>query len=83
LTAGVYTLNIKNNYDVSSFNGSKKFLLSTTNLLGGQNYFLAVAYIVVGSLCLILALIFFGVWMSKRNDKRTNLKSASGNQVNY
>jgi len=83
LTAGVYTLNIKNNYDVSSFNGSKKFVLSTTNLLGGQNYFLAVAYIVVGSLCLILALIFFGVWMSKRNDKRTNLKSASGNQVNY
>lgn len=79
LKPGNYTLNITNNYDVSSFNGSKKFVLSTTNLLGGQNYFLAVAYIVVGSLCLILALIFFGVWMSKRNDKRTNLKSSSGN----
>lgn len=70
LDAGTYYLRIENNYDVSSFEGSKKFVLSKTNLLGGQNYFLAVAYIVVGSLCLVLALIFFGVFMTKRNDKR-------------
>jgi uncharacterized membrane protein YuzA (DUF378 family) len=44
--------------------------MSKTNLLGGQNYFLAVAYIVVGSVCLALALIFLGIFMTKRNDKR-------------
>jgi uncharacterized membrane protein YuzA (DUF378 family) len=47
-------------------------VLSTTNALGGQNYFLAIAYIVVGAICMILALIFFGVFMSKRNDKHKN-----------
>lgn len=70
LEADTYYLRVQNNYDVSSFSGSKKFVLSTTNLLGGQNYFLAVAYIVVGSLCMILALIFFGVFLSKRNERR-------------
>lgn len=81
LHAGTYFLRISNNYDVSSFNGSKKFVLSKTNLLGGQNYFLAVAYIVVGSLCMVLALIFFGVFMTKRNDKRTtsSTNAASAN----
>jgi hypothetical protein len=71
LPAGDYYLKVSNRYEVASFNGSKKFVLSTTNLLGGQNYFLAVAYIVVGSLCLVLALIFFGVFMSKKNDRRS------------
>jgi len=70
LPKGVYFLRIANTYDVSSFGGTKKFVLSTTNLLGGQNYFLAVAYIVVGSLCMVLALIFFGVFMTKRNEKK-------------
>jgi uncharacterized membrane protein YuzA (DUF378 family) len=70
LPKGTYYLQINNNYEVNSFSGTKKFVLSTTNLLGGQNYFLAIAYIVVGSLCMVLALIFFGVYMTKRNDKR-------------
>lgn len=68
LDKGEYTLKIKNSYDVSSFSGSKAFVLSTTNILGGKNYFLSIAYIVVGVLCLILALIFFGVMLSKRGD---------------
>lgn len=70
LDKGKYQLNIDNNYPVSAFSGTKTFVLSTTNILGGQNYFLAIAYIVVGCLCLVLALIFFGVFLSKRNEKR-------------
>lgn len=72
IKAGTYWLVIDNTYDVSVFKGSKSFVLSTTNLLGGQNYFLAIAYLVVGSLCLILALIFFGVFLSKRNERKPN-----------
>ena len=70
LEAGTYYLEIQNNYPVSSFSGSKTFVLSTTNVLGGQNYFLAIAYMVVGCLCLVLAIIFFGVYLSKRNENK-------------
>jgi len=73
-------LAINNTYAVSQFNGHKTFVLSTTNMLGGQNYFLAISYIVVGSLCLVLSLIFFGVYMSKKNDKRA---PAAGNSASH
>jgi len=35
LTAGQYQLSINNTYDVSSFGGSKTFVLATTNGMGG------------------------------------------------
>ena len=64
---GTYRLNTNNLYDVSGWNGEKKFVLSTSNVLGGQNYFLGGAFIVVGCLCITLSIIFFGVFMSKKN----------------
>ncbi len=67
LEAGTYYLKIENNYDVTGWKGSKTFVLSTSNSLGGQNYFLGSAFIVVGSLCITLSIIFFGVFMSKKN----------------
>ena len=73
LAAGTYTLRIANNYDVSSFSGHKSFVLSTTNILGGQNYFLAVCYIVVGALCLLFGIIFFVAYMNRKNQgQRSN-----------
>lgn len=66
LDAGTYNIEIQNNYDVSSFSGKKYFVLSTTNMLGGQNYFLAICYIVVGALCLVFAIIFFVAYMRKQ-----------------
>jgi len=39
---GTLSLTINNNYDVSSFDGKKTFVLSTTNAFGGKNYFLAI-----------------------------------------
>ena len=35
LTSGTYYLVIENNYDVSGWDGTKKFVLSTSNSLGG------------------------------------------------
>lgn len=61
-------LTIDNTYDVSSFDGSKYFVLSTTNVFGGTNYFLAVCYIVVGALCIMFGIIFFIAYMGRRSN---------------
>jgi hypothetical protein len=58
MPAGDYTLIANNTYDVSSFGGTKTFVLSTTNGLGGQNYFLSYSYIGVGGLCILFAFVF-------------------------
>lgn len=70
LKAGDYTMKINNNYDVSSFEGKKSFVLSTTNALGGKNYFLAICYIVVGSLCIVFSIIFCVAYIKKKGPKR-------------
>lgn len=67
---GDYKVVISNFYDVNGFDGNKSFVLSTTNALGGKNYFLAVCYIVVGSLCLIFAIIFLVAFLKKKNIRR-------------
>jgi hypothetical protein len=70
LLPGQYTMRIFNAYDVSSFEGKKSFVLSTTNALGGKNYFLAICYIVVGSLCILFAVIFCIAYLKKKGPKR-------------
>ena len=58
LPAGEYTLKIEDNYEVQAFKGEKSFVLSTTNAVGGKNYFLALSYIVVGILCVLFIIVF-------------------------
>lgn len=59
LTTGTYTLKINNIYPVYKFNGEKYFVLSTVNAFGGKNQFLGIAYIVVGVICILMAIAFF------------------------
>lgn len=68
LPAGEYQVQINNQFEVSPFQGKKYFVLSTTNALGGKNYFLAVCYIVVGTLCMLFAFIFCIAYMRKKNN---------------
>jgi len=58
LPAGNYTLIVGYNYPVKAFDGRKKLILSTVSWMGGRNPFLGIAYMVVGVLCILLALIF-------------------------
>eukprot|EP00163_Fabomonas_tropica_P011987 TRINITY_DN2302_c3_g2_i1.p1 TRINITY_DN2302_c3_g2~~TRINITY_DN2302_c3_g2_i1.p1 ORF type:complete len:296 (-),score=91.86 TRINITY_DN2302_c3_g2_i1:1060-1947(-) len=58
LPAGTYSVDINQTYPVHQFDGKKSIVLSTTKWLGGKNNFLGLAYIIVGSLCLLLAILF-------------------------
>lgn len=52
------TIRVLNYYPVSEFSGQKAFVLSTTSWLGGKNSFLGWCYIVVGIVCVVLAVAF-------------------------
>ena len=59
LKKGKYTVEIADNYNVEPFEGNKKFVLATTNALGGKNYLLANCHFVLGGLCVVFSLINF------------------------
>jgi hypothetical protein len=49
---------VHDQFEVTEFAGEKSILISTTSWLGGKNTFLGYAYLIVGSLCLLFALLF-------------------------
>jgi hypothetical protein len=58
LEDGTYEFKIGYNFPVAVFEGRKRIILSTTSSIGGKNPFLGVAYIVVGCLSLVAAIVF-------------------------
>lgn len=51
---------VKSNYVVTRFKGSKALVLSTTSIFGGKNPYLAPIFISVGFFCLVAG-VFFGL----------------------
>jgi len=54
----VLTFTVNANFEVGSFDGSKSVLISNLGEFGGKNPFLGVAFVVVGSVSLMFALLF-------------------------
>jgi uncharacterized membrane protein len=69
MNPGNYIVEIDNKFPVHSFNGKKSFVITTINILGGKNNFLGIAYLIVGSTCLIMALLFWVGYHNFNSDK--------------
>jgi hypothetical protein len=78
LPAGQYRLEIKNHYPVEKFDGKKHFIISTASWIGGKNKFLGIAYVTIGSICVLLGAVFsfihikFGHSFAEMADIATN-----------
>jgi len=55
---GTYQIKINNNYDVTSFQGTKSVILTTTSSLGGKNHFLSFTFFICGIIFLLIAVSF-------------------------
>ena len=63
LEEGLYTVTVKDNYEVSGYQGTKSFVISTTNWAGGKNDSLGIGFLAVGGLMLVLGLVFLIMFM--------------------
>lgn len=51
------TIQVEANFDVDGFKGTKSLVLSTVTWFGGKNAFFGVAFLVVGSICLVVGVM--------------------------
>ena len=52
------TFQVNANYEVSSFDGTKSLVISTIGEFGGENQYLGLSYIIVGSISLLFGMLF-------------------------
>lgn len=63
----VYILNISfPDYPVKSFDGTKKATFSNVSWMGGQNEFLGIAYLAIGSMCVVMSVVMLIVYAKFR-----------------
>ncbi|XP_076978559.1 cell cycle control protein 50B [Tamandua tetradactyla] len=63
LPRGAYRLDIAYNFPVRAFGGRKLVILSSVSWMGGKNPFLGIAYLAVGSLCVLTGFVMLLVYI--------------------
>ncbi|KAM6912445.1 cell cycle control protein 50B [Xenentodon cancila] len=65
LPAGNYSLQISYNYPVRDF-GRKKVVFSNVSWMGAKNDFLGIAYLTIGSMCIVMSIVMLIVYAKFR-----------------
>lgn len=65
MVAGRYRIDIRDDFPVTAYGGTKSIVISTRTVMGGKNPFLGIAYIVVGGICIVLGALFTGMHFIK------------------
>ena len=70
LEIGRYYLEIDNKYDVKPFDGSKSFVVTNTNIIGGKNYVMSACYLGLGIVCFLSAIFFGAAAINDNKEKK-------------
>jgi len=70
LEAGLYTMKIKNIYNVNAFGGKKHVVLSTTSAMGGKNAYPSLIFYMIGFLFIGVAVYIAVRWKTHISDRR-------------
>lgn len=76
LMKGNYTLIVDYNYDEKTYGGKKSLVISSLNAFGGKNDFLGISYLVVGSVCIVIAVVWvlaYRSYQEKNKEQETNM----------
>jgi hypothetical protein len=60
-----YVITVKNNFDVSTYDGKKYIYLSTVNSLGGTNTFLGIAFLIMAAVVVVIMIVFIVLYFAK------------------
>ncbi|KAL9124719.1 MAG: hypothetical protein Q9217_005978 [Psora testacea] len=58
MQCSTYQVDIRNNFPVNVYGGTKSIVISTRTVIGGKNPFLGIAYVAVGGICIVLGALF-------------------------
>ncbi|KAK4166811.1 ligand-effect modulator 3 family [Cladorrhinum sp. PSN259] len=69
MKAGIYRIEIENNWDATKYSGHKSIVLTTISTMGSRNIWPGIIFLIVGGICLILDVYFilsFFLWKPRK-----------------
>ena len=83
LKAGTYTMTIGSNFPTAAFGGKKGFVLSNATPFGGNRTSIGVAYLVVGLMALVSAVVFSVMSLVRERGEKPEIRYAISEPIEY